>query len=630
MTKPQTEPQFHPLQGLIWPDAELTTEARLYLRPWPETATTPSTDDDPTLPADLPAAPLTLAPDQGVGFDTYFNLFSLGKWRRHCALNDLHLALWGQGRVRVIIGQDRWDDSKPHAQPKVAHSREILLEQSLILPDGNTPVRVDLSALIGADQGGSDAGVLWFALIGEQAGAVLHDAIWQTRQPPLRTPSLALSITTFRREQAVQQSVARFEQFMATSDIADHLHLIVVDNGQSAAIPATAHVTPIDNANLGGAGGFARGLLAARARGDSHCLFMDDDAAVHMDSIARSWRFLAWATDPATAIAGAMSIAAHKWALWENGALFDGHCIPLHLGTDLREPAQLARLETQSNQPAPRNLYGGWWYFAFALDHAHHMPFPFFVRGDDISFGLVHDFNTVTLPGVMSFQDQDFANKESLQTLYLDQRSHLAHHLALPHMNVGRARTVRIAWWFFARAALQLHYDTLDALQLSLEDVLAGPAFFAANADMSVRRADLTALRRDEAWKPIISAPPPERQWINPNWFLPRLVMKLSLNGHLLPLFRLYGNHIVLEPGQRGRIRLTWGAARVTYWDPEAGQYFTVTHSKRRFWRSFGALLVNSWRLWRGYDALLADWQQGYDQLTTPAWWKSRLGLSRD
>jgi galactofuranosylgalactofuranosylrhamnosyl-N-acetylglucosaminyl-diphospho-decaprenol beta-1,5/1,6-galactofuranosyltransferase len=593
----EARPTYNTLQDLIWPDAQLKTDPLLYLR-------------TPTTPGDA-HGPLILTTGQIAAFDTYFNLFNLGKWQANCTLSDVHLTLWGNGTV---------DLSVLHIGD--AQTTNTLVQQTLTLTETGVATHVPLPCV-------SATGVLWFTVQATDP-AVLANAAWQTQQTPLRIPDLTLAITTFKREEAVQKSVTQFENFITTSELADHLHLVVVDNGQSAGIAPSPHVTPVLNENLGGSGGFARGLIEARARGASHCLFMDDDASVHMQSIDRTWRFLSYATDPTTAVAGALGMAATTWAIWENGALFDGHCLPRHLGTDLRDPTDVIHMEIESTAPAPHNLYGGWWYFAFPMDHAKHMPFPFFVRGDDVSFSLVHDFNIVTLPGVLSFQDQDFADKESLQTLYLDQRNHLIQHLTIPSIEIGRLRTLRIAWWFFARSALQLHYDTLEALELSFADVLEGPDFFAANADMAQRRSDISALRRDEAWKDITNPRPVERHWISPNNFALRLLMKLSINGHLIPFFHQIGNHVVLEPGQRGQIRKTWGAASITYWDASAGKWFTVTHSKRRFIRALGGLLRHSWTLLRRYPALKQEWHTGYDDLTTQDWWEQRLGLHED
>ncbi len=218
-------------------------------------------------------------------------------------------------------------------------------------------------------------------------------------------PGLLISITTFKREKAVRHTVARLDQFLSDTQLGDRVHTFVVDNGRSAEIESNDHVTLIENQNLGGAGGFARGLLEARKRDFTHCLFMDDDASFHMENIYRTYIFLALATESRTAVAGAMINNSHKWRMWENGAVFDRFCHPQFIGTDLRLRDEIFRMEFESVYNNANGYYGGWWYFAFPLQHVEHFPYPFFVRGDDINFSLANDFLIHTLNGVTSFQD---------------------------------------------------------------------------------------------------------------------------------------------------------------------------------------------------------------------------------
>lgn len=589
------------LQSLLWPEQGISTERDLYLRLHGASAW-----------SDAPQNELWFDEGGVVEFDTAFNLFNIGKWLRHCALADLALRLDGAGRFELLVFQ---------AMPD--RSWERLVNRVITLEPG-TALHVDLSHFTRAEQ----SGVIYFTLRALEE-STLTGAAWETRQAPQRLPQLALSITTFKREAAVQASVARFETFMQHSALADHLHLIVVDNGQSAGIAASAHVTPIANENLGGSGGFARGLIEAERRGATHCLFMDDDASVHMEALERTWAFLAYATDPATALSGGMTMANHRWSIWESGAIFDRSCRPQFIGTDLRDFGQVLGMEYASTKPVPHNYYGGWWYFAFPIAHARHRPFPFFVRGDDVSFSLANQFNIVTLPGVVCFQDADFSDKESLQTLYLDLRSHLVHHLALPSMDIGAKGTLKIAVWFFGRSLLQCHYETLSALNLAFEDVMRGPAFFAANADMAQRRAEIGKLRKDEAWKPLNGPAPAPRIRFNPHDPRIRMLLKLSANGYLLPFFRFYGNRLVLQSGQRGNIRETWGAAEITYLN-NSGQSFTVRHSKTAALREGLRFTRNAWRFLRAYPQLKAEWRKGYEDLASTGFWEKRLGLAAD
>ncbi|WP_204115932.1 glycosyltransferase [Shimia biformata] len=600
------------LQTLLWPHPALCDDPALYARLSGRAEFAGSGSDHPSL---------RLGPGAEARFDSYANLFPMGKWQRHCALEHLALRLSGTGRVTVRVrlqrpaGDTDWRET------------ELLCQELELNQNAGQNAETALDITVPGGFGPDD--LIDFALTA-QGPATLTGADWLTAQVPRRTPKMVLAITTFRREQAVRATVDRFERFITASPLADHLHLVVVDNGQTAEIAASDHVTPVANENLGGSGGFARGLLAARARGASHCLFMDDDASIHMAALGRTWAFLAYARDDRLAIAGALANAVDPWRLWENGAIFDRACRPAHIGMDLREPDNVRQLERDSAAPKPPNFYGGWWYFAFPVAAANHMPFPFFVRGDDISFCLVHDFTIVTLPGVISFQDENFANKESLQTLYLDLRSHLAHHMAVDHMDIGRRATLRIAMWFFARSLFQCHYETLEALNLSFSDFMEGPDFFAKNTDMAERRAKIAAMCRDEAWQTPETPLHTERRWINPDYRLVRWLMIASLNGHLIPFFRLLGNRVVLEAGMRGQLHRVWGAAEITYHDPETGKRFTLRHSKRRAAAQTLAFLRLSRRFWRGYDGLKRDWRAGYPALASTAFWTRRMGITAE
>lgn len=592
-----------PLQSLIWPDPALCTERDLYVRLKDGAAL--------SMPHSSPERAIRFIPGGHADFATYANLFNVGKWHKYCGLDQLSLHLSGSGTFELVVF---------HAYPD--HSRTRLVNDVVTLTKDATQ-RFEITH----PDGFQNRGTVFFELRALTDGW-LSGADWRTDRAPRRTPELMLSVTTFRREEAVRATVARFEEFIAQTPLRDHIHLTVVDNGKSADIAASSHVTVIPNENLGGAGGFARGLIAARARGASHCLFMDDDASNHPGALERTWMFLAHATDSRTAISGALTNAQYRWQMWENGAIFNQLCRPQFIGLDLREPEQIMDMEFTSTADKPPNFYGGWWYFAFPVEHAHHMPFPFFVRGDDVSFSLMNDFAIVNLPGVISFQDEDFSSKESPQTLYLDLRGHVAHHLVAPHLEIGRKGIMRILAWFFVRSFLSCHYETLSALNLSVRDAIEGPQFFAQNADMAGRRADIKALMDTEVWRDIDGDPPGEKRRFNPDNALHRTLMKLTLNGHLLPFFARFGNHITLPSSMRGHRRSIWGAAQITYVSPDRRRAYTVRHDKKRAWREVRTYLAAVRVMWRDYDEIRARWRSGYNDLTTGPFWQDILKIT--
>ncbi|SEN73861.1 Glycosyltransferase, GT2 family [Loktanella fryxellensis] len=589
------------IQPAIWPERAVSTQELPYV----------VLDGAAGLSLDLGG--ITFGAGGTARTDTYFNLFNLGKWRRFCGDMPLGLQLRGQGRFHLTIFmaadlqfQMRQVEDSPFADRIFGET--VTLDGLLTVP--LTIAQVDPRC------------VLFFVITALGDGR-LDDFGWTTSTPPRQRPDLVLSVTTFRREAEVMATMDRFRRFRAASRLRDHIRMFVIDNGRSVTAIDGDGVTLFGNANLGGAGGFTRGLLEAQAAGATHCLFMDDDASVHMGAVTRTWMMLAYSRDPKLAVAGAMLDGDSRWQMWENGATFHRGCRPLYHHADLRRADTVLAMEFATTDPVPQGFYGGWWYFAFPLAQVTSLPFPFFVRGDDVSFSLANDFSFVTLPGVASVQ-QSFIDKASPTTWYLDMRSHLAHHLSLKDKDVGWWGLQRMFLGFYLRTVLRFHYDSLSAVNLAIEDVLRGPEFFAETADMAQRRGDLKALTTTEVWAPVVYAPQLRRGWLNRPM---RMLLLLTLNGHLLPLSTWLGTRLTLPAISREDFRLMYGAREITFLNAQRTASYTVRRDRRRFWRESLRLLRNTLRLRRDYDRIATQWRSAYPTLTGRAFWADKLGL---
>lgn len=588
------------LQKLTFPEPGICTEHDLYFRPRGEFGFSQS------------ASEIWLNQGSQLVLDTYFNLLNIGKWHAGCTLDGLYLELTGHGRIELRAFQ---------AIP--GQSWEILACEVITMAPG-VPYRADLSHY--AER--SVRGLIYFEVKAlDDGGATITGGRFATNTKLATPPRLAVSITTFKREDEVRRTVARLQSFLASYEFGENVHVQVVDNGQSAKITETGKVTPVDNPNYGGAGGFARGLLEAERGGFSHCLFMDDDASFHMENIARTYAFLALSKDPKNAVSGAMINNTHKWAMWENGAYFDGSCKPMFCGVDLRNRDAVFGMENESATLSPPTLYGGWWFFAFAIDQVKHHPFPFFVRGDDISFSLMNDFDITTLNGVVSFQD-DFSEKESPQTLYLDLRNHLIHHMVSDKLARSPLGTAKIAIRFIMRSMLRFHYDSARAQLLSWHDVMEGPGFFDENIDMAARRATIKEMTQTEVWRDLTLEDKIERRkkTLKPHNKRHRLGI-WTLNGHLVPFSTRRWDRIVLGIGERGIVFPAFGASRITYLNTAADKGYTVVQSKARFFAIAWQMTKTLWRFTRGYDALKQEYRDGYDAMTTRGYWQDKLAL---
>ncbi|PCI44586.1 MAG: hypothetical protein COB49_10940 [Alphaproteobacteria bacterium] len=542
-------------------------------------------------------------------FDTYFNLLNIGKWHESCTLNGLFAEVTGKGKVEVRVF---------HAIPE--QSWEILSCEVVTL-SAKKPHVADLTHF--PDR--TTRGLIYIEVRALEHGVTISGGRFATKTKPKTLPELAVSITTFKREAEVRRTVQRFESFLPGFEFGENVHVQVVDNGDSAEIKASASVTPMVNNNYGGAGGFARGLLEAEKSGFSHCLFMDDDASFHMENIARAYVFLALAKNPKAAIAGSMINNTHKWAMWENGAYFDGSCHPLFCGVDLRNRDAVFQMENDSARLSPPTLYGGWWFFAFAIDQVDHHPFPFFVRGDDISFSLMNAFEITTLNGIVSFQD-DFAEKESAQTLYLDLRNHLIHHLVVNKLERSALGTAKIAIRFIMRSLLRFHYETARAQVLAWQDVMQGPEFFDENIDMAKRRGTIKEMMQVEVWQDITPEDIKQRHRYTLRSHVRRHRLGVyTLNGHLVPFSARRWDRIVLGIGERGMLFPAFGAAQITYLNSGRTKGYTVTQSKRQFLAICWEMAKTLRLFMRDHDDLKARYRRGYNDLTSREYWQKKL-----
>jgi len=599
------------LQRLVLPDPAICSEHDLFL------------DLNKSALLRIDAGEILFLPGGRASTDTYMNLFNLGTWTGHCGLQGLWLRLAGIGQFHLRIWQVR--------QP--AGPEETAFEDVITLDQGGTVI--DLARLLSlqtdADGITPTAGLIMLRLTALTEGRLTGARFETETRTPLRPLSLAIAVTTFRREAEVTLTAARVTAFldgagaglMAAAGMA--AHLFIIDNGQSASPAPHPHLTLIPNVNLGGAGGFARGLAAAQDGGFSHCLFMDDDASFLMENLVRTAAFLQLARKPRAALAGAMISPDRPTIMAENGAIFDRICWAQFAGTDLSLAVDLARMELAAARPKPPGFYAGWWYFAFPVDQVRQYPFPFFVRGDDSSFSLAHKFDTATLNGVVSFQE-DFAAKESPLVHYLDLRYHLHHHLVHEGIEIGANGTARIVLRFLMRAIVRMHYDSGEAHLMAWEDVMKGPAFFAENADMAAKRPVVTALNRTEIWQPVtpgdmalpaMDPVPPGAAFSGP--------MKFLLNGHLVPLWRLWGSAVRIPLSHRGLLWPVWGRKTACFTNADESRAYTVHHDKARafglMWRAFRMYL--RWR--RDYPALSRAHRESYPQLASRAFWEERF-----
>lgn len=191
-------------------------------------------------------------------------------------------------------------------------------------------------------------------------------------------------------------------------------HVIVVDNGKSLQLDNSflkEHFSVIPNANLGGTGGFTRGMIEAQNRGFSHIFVMDDDITLLPEVVNKTLSLVSCLKE------------GHEND-WLGFSMFpnDKPTIQFELGNKWngikmlinKHNLDLSKKENLLvNQFNDKYNYSAWWSLIMptsVLDK-YNYPFPFFIKFDDIEYGLRRSGEEIILTNGFGVWHEDFDKK---------------------------------------------------------------------------------------------------------------------------------------------------------------------------------------------------------------------------
>lgn len=353
----------------------------------------PSTRDDKAWRLDGPGS---------FDFTTFFNALSVNKWKAYTVAESfsLHLELRGSA---CNICQTRTDRLDYYSHP--IDSTKVVLDESESWQTVELPLVV------------SPIDVLDGFII-EASGEVEIRNSYYTAQVPddgIRNVELALSTTTFKKEDFITHNINEVRRRIVESDelIANHFRMYVVDNGSTldAKKLSSKNITVFPNANVGGSGGFAFGMIKALEQSDvTNILLMDDDVEVSPESIIRTFNLLSIANDEYSEafISGAMMNYDEPDQHWEDTGhmTVNGNYLPDKPPLRVSALDEAISCETFSYDadifPDLKQQYAGWWYCCIPMSTVRRigLPLPFFVRFDDAEYALRAKPKFITMNGI--------------------------------------------------------------------------------------------------------------------------------------------------------------------------------------------------------------------------------------
>ncbi|MFC0509915.1 glycosyltransferase family 2 protein [Asaia spathodeae] len=527
---------LYPLQRLVMPSLEFGGSDDMYVRQL-----------NPGVISVLSEKKVFFSPGGKCSFDTFYNGFTVQSWQENCDIPDLLFSIEGKGTFIVRIGLHRLECDKVSLFEKRVH---LTAGAAATLNIEAWPSLVN--------------GMIYVEVEAVTEGCVIGGG-FSTTKAPEREVRLGIVVTHFKREQYVISAAHRIrEGILVNPDYKDQIALVIVDNSQTLDQDVVEGAILIPNQNLGGSGGFTRGLLHLKDEGTfTHCLFMDDDASCELESILRTHALLGYAIKEKIAVAGALLRDLAHHFLFEKGAQFDGMCQPLKHGLDMRNIHHLMLSEYVDKKPD----FGGWWFFAFSLSDVKHYAFPFFVRGDDIMFSMMNKFDIITQNGIACYGD-DFGYKSGPLQIYLDVRNHLVQKMT--HLNADVEDCIKLLRKFFDSAIYSYNYATARAVSKAAFDVMKGHEFWLENMDTSVIRKEFSTLAQEEKMRKVrLTDIAPSFAKTEPNWCESkkrRLLRSLTFNGTLLPDFLRKDTWLLLPKNFSGDIRATFRYNNILYY----------------------------------------------------------------
>ena len=533
-----------------------------------------------------------------VSFDSYYNSLSLQVWKEQCDLKSIEFCAKGQGKVvvKLFIAINNVDYELANVTVELAESLQSIL-------------KYDLSKL-------EHNGLLYITMSPMEDKVILTGGGWYTQDQPKREVVLGISVTHFNRKNYVLPAIQRIKENILDNPLFKHKILFtVVDNSKNITEEEAKGVKVIPNENTGGSGGFMRGLLYYEEETNAtHVLFMDDDASCETESIIRAYWILSYAIKENTVVSGSLFLDDRPDFLIEKGARFDATCKPNCHNYNMADRNSMLFSEIGNY---PQANYGAWWFFAFPIKSIKNYTFPFFVRGDDVFFGISNDFNYISPIGIACY-GENFATKSSPLTHYLDTRNNIINSF---YLDIPLKKIIKTYKLFYLDALYSHKYETVLAVKLALDHVLGDIDFWYKNYDLSDVRKLLNDMIKVEKFSSIDI----NQLKLMYNYKRRRkFIKKISFNGLLFPM----RNKIAYQKfNYCANYDHIFRIKNILYYKPNNKTGYVVKVSRLRFFKLLFSLYIDIFRMKLNYKANVKKYKNNFDKLTSRDFWVKVLKL---
>ncbi|MBP3891991.1 MAG: glycosyltransferase [Solobacterium sp.] len=597
------------LQNLLLPKVGVCTEASLFYHR--------EEDRDREVQFSSENNTLTFVKYAQLFFDSYFNSLSITKWKKYTTVDTFSLTLELSGEFEVFIANSEVINNRVFkklvsvTRVESEEKKEFTFPIHLYEYKGN--INFELKAL--------------------KDGSVFYGGYYsgEVDEENLNEVNIAINITTFRREPFVKRNIDILRKNIIDnpeSELYGHLRVYISDNGQT--LPREelndAHVRIVPNKNVGGAGGFSRGLMEILRHQDeypaTHALMMDDDIVIEPEALIRTYNVLRCRKPEYSElfVGGAMlridsqNIQVESGSSWNAGNLHSN-----------KANVNLTNIsEVLNNEIEEYTEFNAWWYCCTPLSvvNMENLPLPIFIRGDDLEYGLRNMKDLFLMNGICVWHEPFEYKYSSFLSYYI--LRNLLYDNSIHFPNYSKGAFIKRLWRNVGREVIYYRYKNADLLFRGVEDFYKGVDFLKTTDGEALHKeimgAGYKAVPMDELG--VVYSVADYNKALkerDANTFL-RKLRAFTGNGWLYPARKAK----VVPMAQLRPYNLYHVKTAINY-DPISGKGFITQKSWKEAFRVTGKLISHTFKALFKFDKAKNDFANRYRELTNEEFWNEYL-----
>lgn len=481
-------------------------------------------------------------------------------------------------------------------------------------------------------------GCLYFEIISLDEAVIIENCEYKTKQDmdTLNDVDLKIVICTYKREEYVRKNIKLLENIFYddASNLHNNFEVYIIDNAKTIKKYESEFIHFIYNKNLGGSGGFTRGLIEVM---NSHKMFsnvllMDDDVEILPESLKRLYSLLLFLKEEYkdSIVSGSMLQMDKKYLLHETGGNFIGRGFePIKYKLDMTQETNILFNE-QDTKIKPN--FAPWWFSCIPSIYVKrdNLPLPFFIKGDDVEYGIRNTKKIISLNGIGIWHESFEKKYAQANTFYYEVRNFLII-TAVNYEKYNSIKAIKFIIERYMREALRYRYKSTDLIMNAVEDFLRGSKFF---FDVNEEEKHKSILNKCYEFKNIydfehdINFEKIKEQCFlaenenNKNKILPRI---LTLNGYLMPKFLSNSSNYKIVNVNKSKHINYYKNSKILNVLIEEKKAFITEKDTMKFIKNSIKIFFITFKVLIKYNSVKNDYKINITKLQNEDYWKKKF-----